>query len=149
MDEQIKKLRYIYTMEYYLAIKEWMWVSCSEVDEPRPIEWSKSEREKQASYVNAYIWKNGVDEPICREGMGRQMSRMDLWTQSGKKKVGRMEKVCAQSLQLCPTLCDPMDFSLPGSSVHGILQARILEWVAIPFSYGESSINIYTLPCAK
>ena len=36
--------------------------------------------------------------------------------------------------QLCPTLCDPLDCSLPGSSVHGILQARILEWVAIPFS---------------
>ena len=36
--------------------------------------------------------------------------------------------------QSCPTLCDPMDCSLPGSSVHGILQARILEWVAIPFS---------------
>ena len=36
--------------------------------------------------------------------------------------------------QLCPTLRNPMDYSLPGSSVHGILQARILEWVAIPFS---------------
>ena len=36
--------------------------------------------------------------------------------------------------QLCPTLCDPMDCSPPGSSVHGILQARIMEWVAIPFS---------------
>ena len=36
--------------------------------------------------------------------------------------------------QSCPTLCYPMDCSLPGSSVHGILQARILEWVAIPFS---------------
>ena len=35
--------------------------------------------------------------------------------------------------QLCPTLCDPMDCHLPGSSVHGILQARILEWVAISF----------------
>ena len=33
--------------------------------------------------------------------------------------------------QLCPTLCDPMDCSLPGSSVHGIFQARVLEWVAI------------------
>ena len=40
--------------------------------------------------------------------------------------------------QLCLTLCDPMDCSLPGSSVHGILQARILEWVAIPFSKGRS-----------
>ena len=40
--------------------------------------------------------------------------------------------------QSCPTLCDPMDCSLPGSSVHGILQARILEWVAISFSRGSS-----------
>ena len=41
---------------------------------------------------------------------------------------------CAKSLQSCPTLCDPMDYSLPGSSVQGILQARILEWVAVSFS---------------
>jgi len=40
----------------------------------------------------------------------------------------------AKSLQLCPTLCDPMDCSPPGSSVHGILQARTLEWVAISSS---------------
>ena len=40
--------------------------------------------------------------------------------------------------QSCLTLCDSMDCSLPGSSVHGILQARILEWVAIPFSRGSS-----------
>ena len=36
--------------------------------------------------------------------------------------------------QSCPTLCDPMDCSLPGSSIHGIFQARILEWIAISFS---------------
>ena len=40
--------------------------------------------------------------------------------------------------QSCPTLCNPMDYSLPGSSVHGILQARVLEWVAISFSRGSS-----------
>ena len=40
--------------------------------------------------------------------------------------------------QLCPTLSNPMDYSLPVSSVHGILQARILEWVAIPFSRRSS-----------
>ena len=40
--------------------------------------------------------------------------------------------------QSCPTLCDPMDCSLPGSSVHGIFQARILEWAAISFSRGSS-----------
>ena len=40
----------------------------------------------------------------------------------------------AKSLQSCPTLRDPMDCSLPGSSVHGIFQARVLEWGAIAFS---------------
>ena len=40
--------------------------------------------------------------------------------------------------QMCLTFCDPMDCSLPGSSVHGILQARILEWVAMPSSWGSS-----------
>ena len=44
--------------------------------------------------------------------------------------------VHAKSLQSCQTLCDPMDCSPPASSVHGILQARMLEWVAMPFSRG-------------
>ena len=46
--------------------------------------------------------------------------------------------VHAESLQSCWTLCDPMDCSLPGSSVHGVLQARILEWVSMPSSRGSS-----------
>ena len=48
----------------------------------------------------------------------------------------------AKSLQACPTLCIPIDGSPPGSSAHGIFQARILEWGAIAFS-------IYMLPCVK
>ena len=44
--------------------------------------------------------------------------------------------VYANLLQSCPTLCDTMDYSPPASSVHRILQARILKWVAIPFSRG-------------
>ena len=47
--------------------------------------------------------------------------------------------MCAQS---CPTLRDPMDCCPPGSSVHGILQARILEWVVIPFSRASSNPGI-------
>ena len=47
----------------------------------------------------------------------------------------KMKVIVAQS---CWTLCNPMDCSPPGSSVHGILQARILEWVAISFSWGSS-----------
>ena len=44
----------------------------------------------------------------------------------------------AKLLHLCLTLCDPTDCSPPGSSVHGIIQAGILEWEAIPFSRGSS-----------
>ena len=47
-------------------------------------------------------------------------------------------KVKVLFAQLCLTLCDPMDYSPPGSSVHGILQTRILEWVAMPLSRGAS-----------
>ena len=46
--------------------------------------------------------------------------------------------MCAKSLQSCLTLCNPMDCSSPGSSVHGILHARKLDWAAIPFSKGSS-----------
>ena len=49
-----------------------------------------------------------------------------------KFSVPCIMKVKVLVTQLCPTLCDPMDCSPPGSSVHGILQARILEWTAIP-----------------
>ena len=47
---------------------------------------------------------------------------------------GRYSMLCMLVTQSCPTLCDLMDCSPPGSSVHGILQARILEWVVSPFS---------------
>ena len=47
---------------------------------------------------------------------------------------GNANAAAAKSLQSCPTLCDPIDSSPPGSAVPGILQARTLEWVAIAFS---------------
>ena len=66
------------------------------------------------------------------------------WLKQLSTLARRYIHVCATQgmdvlvMQLCPTLCDLMDCSLPGSSVHGILQARILEWVDIPFSRGSS-----------
>ena len=53
--------------------------------------------------------------------------------------------VCVKSLQSCQTLCQPMDCSLPGSNVIGILKARILEWVVILFSRGSSCPRDQTL----
>ena len=49
-----------------------------------------------------------------------------------------MKNVKTLAVQLCLTLCNPMDCHPSDSSVHGLLQARILEWVAIPFSRGSS-----------
>ena len=59
-----------------------------------------------------------------------------LWAEL--KEVNLPSCMHAKLLQSCPTLCDPMNCSLPGSSVHGILQARILEWVAMPYSSRSS-----------
>ena len=52
----------------------------------------------------------------------------------------------AKSLQSCPTLCDPIDGSPPGSTIPAILQARTLEWVAIAFSVTEN-IDVLIVPC--
>ena len=58
----------------------------------------------------------------------------DLLELTPKKDVLFIMLCYAKSLQSCPTLCDPIDSSLPGSPVPGILQERTLEWVAISFS---------------
>ena len=70
---------------------------------------------------------------LCYFHMYRKMVQLDIYV-----------CICAKLLQLCPTICDPMDHSPPGSSVHGILQARILEGVAIPFSRGSSQFRDQT-----
>ena len=63
----------------------------------------------------------------CGHGVTKSRTWLSDWTE--------LIVVVAQS---CPILCNPIDCSLPGSSVHGILQARVLEWVAFPFSRGSS-----------
>ena len=66
------------------------------------------------------------------------IKNLDLLTQKHKYcMIPQCACVHAKLLQLCPTLCDSMDCSLPGSSVHGILWARILEWVTMSSSRGS------------
>ena len=60
----------------------------------------------------------------------------DQGTRKCSLRMTHAAATAAKSLQLCLTLCDPIDNSPPGSSIHGILQARVLEWVAIAFSRG-------------
>ena len=77
--------------------------------------------------LNTHLKNHGRQCPLNVKGWLRITStcRRDL-------------RMHARSPQSCPTLCDPMDSSPPGSSVHGILQARLLEWVVMPFYKGSS-----------
>ena len=66
-----------------------------------------------------------------------QIGYLQEWTRKLENQVGLVSGLSyfeCEVGQLCPTLCDPMDYSLPDSSVHGIFQARVLEWGAIAFS---------------
>ena len=89
------------------------------------------------------IWKplakvNAIDIGFCYV-LSILPSIRHLW--------GSYAAAAGKSLQSCLTLCDPIDGSLPGSSVHGIFQAWVLEWVAISFSrgsYENQTIKIQT-----
>ena len=71
-------------------------------------------------------------------------SRQEYW--SGLPLPSLILNIVAKSLQLCPTLCDPIDSSPPGSPIPGVLQARIVEWAAISFSgYDLSSWLIWPI----
>ena len=74
---------------------------------------------------------------LCAEIHTPKNYETSLYSESEKWKV--------LIAQLCLTLCNPMDCSPPGSSIHGILQARTLEWIAVPFSRGSSQPRDWTL----
>ena len=73
----------------------------------------------------------------CQIPLSMGFSRQENWSELPFPSPGRgvgLLVSAAKSRQSCPTLCDPIDSSPPGSAVPGILQARTLEWVAISFS---------------
>ena len=75
---------------------------------------------------------------------GHRTGKGQFSFQSQRKAMPGKEKE-SEVTQSCPTLCDPMDCSLPGSSVHGIFLAIVLEWIAISFSSGSSPPRAWTL----
>ena len=83
--------------------------------------------------MGSYMIIDSFVQPLLRTGVSYMLY------------MGSIMCVCVQSLQSRPTLCDLPDYSLPGSSVHGILQARILEWVAMPFP--TQRLNLGLLHC--
>ena len=85
---------------------------------------------EMATHSSVLAWRiPGTEDPGGLPSMGLHRVRHD-WSY--------LAAAAAKLFQLSLTLCDPMDCSLPGSSVHGILQVRILEWVAISSSRGSS-----------
>ena len=86
----------------------------------------------QKMFALVRFLEHGLDTPLMLYGTCTNNIR------TPKTKTGNLARdtaaAAAKSLQSCPTLCDPIDGSPPGSPIPGILQARTLEWVAISFS---------------
>ena len=90
---------------------------------------------KKTNYVRTHDFNS-----TCKKNMGF-LNDYELNVTGPPKKIRIFSPyacVVAKLLQSCLTLCDPMGCSPPGSSVHGILQARTMEWVAMPSSRGSS-----------
>ena len=87
--------------------------------------------------ICVYFWPS-----LSIESVDKQMSHLKFrrhgWGDLPLPFSSRLPCCYYLVTKSCPTLCDPMDYSLPGSSVHGIIQARILEWGAISSSRGSS-----------
>ena len=75
-----------------------------------------------------------IKRTYAKMGSIKDRNGMDLIEAEDIKKRWQEYTAAAKSLQSCPTLCDPIDGSPPGSPIPGVLQARTLEWVAISFS---------------
>ena len=86
-------------------------------------------------------WRQAGEARARRGQLQPQKGILYQTAQSKKVAESCLTRGCAQSLQSCPVLCDPTDCSPAGFSVLGILQARVLEWVAMPASRGSSLIQ--------
>ena len=114
--------------------------SCSQAEPYRGRDKAKQEtilpNQRSDSGFPCVLWVPDTAEGCLRDGRGERVSI---------EKLTLKERCYGLLAQLCLTLCDPMDCGPPGSSVHGILQARVLEWVAIPFSRGIFPIQGWNL----
>ena len=98
---------------------------------------TRGEFEGQGGVMVSWVPPSALRMPVC-------CHKMRVNNQQLKDSVYTLEKVKVLVTQSCPTLCDPVDCNLPGSSVHEILQARLLEWVAISFSSYTLEVNTKT-----
>ena len=92
-------------------------------------------------WFSHYFFLISLPHWALRSRVVSSLPEYSLWLCSG------MVKLIVLVAKSCPTLCGPMDCSPGGSSVHGILQAKILEWVASPFSRGSFQPRVWTWVC--
>ena len=95
------------------------------------------------SFFRGSSWPKDWTQVSCTAGR--------FFTDWATREAQILPMLCyAKSLQSCPTLCDPIDGSPPGSAVPGILQARTLEWVAISFSNAwKRKVKVKSLSCIR
>ena len=86
------------------------------------------------------LWHLNAPRALLRQDRARKLSENKLPKRSNGINAAA---AAAKSLQSCPTLCDPIDGSPPGSPVPGVLQARTLEWVAISFSREHLNWSVF------
>ena len=103
--------------------------------------WGNQTLHNQPTFMSCIfkVWKlNSQGNHECVILLGTNRVFLGIFSDSlSRTSIAVLLCVCAKSLQSCLTLCDTMDYSLPGSSVHGILQARKLQLVAMPSSRGS------------
>ena len=88
--------------------------------------------------IKCFTWSKALNKFFTKKGVQTASKYMKRYSTS---LVFAAAAAAAKLLQSCPTLCDPIDGSPPGSSVPGILQARTLEWTAISFSKACMSLG--------
>ena len=141
-DEWIRKLWYIYTMECYSAIKKntvesvlMRWMKLEPIIQSEVSQKEKHQYSMLLLLLSrfSHVWLCATPETAAHQAPpSLGFSRQEYW--SGLPFPSPMHKSVSEVAQSCPTLSDPIDCSLPGSSAHGIFQARVLEWGAIAFS---------------
>ena len=106
-------------------------------------DWHAAVHGTAKSWTWLSYWTTTIIQSIFDPNRKHFSSFCDLRKNLFSQVIDSLCLYACSALHLCLTLCDTMDYSLPGSSVHGILQARILEWIVMPSSRGSSWCRVW------
>ena len=146
------KLWYIQKMEYFSALRRNDLSSHEKImrNLKSTLLGERNQSEKTTYYMIPTIWhlkRQNYGDSIRISGRQRWEGK-EGWVTRAQRNFAAA--AAAKSLQSCPTLCNPIDGSPPGSSVPGILQARTLEWVAVSFSnVWKWEVKVKSLSCVR